>query len=421
MAYWPDIATMDAELPDVTESDFEDRDKLSAEKRNWLAAGLYNPDHEPDAKRWHGAHFLGHGSNGRAGLWVRVDDAQNIDDMIAARDVATMPPSKWMDPINWRERLPREIAIQVRLNEQDGYKHNIHRYLGHRVNFRLRRYRVFNEVCGLGDLYHTLSPYSHPWLKRRNMFRWLEAHPEIGEAREAYEADIDLGEDGETAGLELEDVIEDAWNEYTRQRDQRENDATYGFQRDAAGSEIYQQRTHADFDNMPGIMKWNGDPLPEELPEVIDEGFLWHVFDSLASALLVLKNGNNVEVQGKEWTEIVHKDLYLSNVFVKPPENSDGKVLNALSSDEDCLIEYTQDEVSTFAVQKAHCMTTNPRQQWPRIVLADWDQAFFDLQSDDDAYADNPLHYTLGTTPTSSTVADDIHQYVPIRLPKILT
>jgi hypothetical protein len=192
------------------------------------------------------------------------------------------------------------------------------------------------------------------------MFRWLEAHPEIGEAQEAYEADLDIGDDGETAGVELNNAIEDAWNEYTRERDQRANDAIYGIQRVATGSEIYQERTHAEFDNMPGIARWNGQRLPEELPEVIDEGFLWHVFDSLATALLVLKNGNNVEVQGKEWKEIVHKDLYLSNVFVKPPENSDGKVLNALSSDEDCLIEYTQDEVSTYTVQKVRCMTTNP-------------------------------------------------------------
>ncbi|KAH7092316.1 hypothetical protein FB567DRAFT_625350 [Paraphoma chrysanthemicola] len=127
---------------------------------------------------------------------------------------------------------------------------------------------------------------------------------------------------------------------------------------------------------MPGIDKWSGRPLPAELPDVIDEAFIWHVFDSLANALLVLKNGSGIEVEGKEWKEIIHKDLYTSNIFVKPPKDSEGKVLDLPSSKPDCLIEYTQDD-------------------FPQIVLADWDQAFFDLQSGDDAYADSPLHYAI--------------------------
>ncbi|KAH7068372.1 hypothetical protein BKA63DRAFT_607075 [Paraphoma chrysanthemicola] len=379
MPLWPDIATINAELPAVTEGDLNDRDKSSEEKRKWLEAGLHDPTREQEAKRWHGAHFLGHGAQGRAGLWVRVDETMNIDETIAARDVATMQPPKWTNPVSWRDHLPREIAILVRLNEQNGHEHNIHRYLGHRISFWQRRYRVFNEACELGDLYRALTSYSKPWLKRRNMFRWLETHPEISEAKERYEAEMEDSQDiddGETERLGLQDAIEEAWDEYEKERTRRQNDEADGITREPAGSEIYKQRTHADFDDVPDIDKWNGKPLPEGFPEVIDEAFIWHVFDSLANALLVLKNGSGVDIDGKEWKEIIHRDLYTSNIFVKPPKDSEGKVLNPTSSNADCLIEYTQDD-------------------FPQVVLADWDQAFFDLQSGDDAYADNPFHYAI--------------------------
>ncbi|KAH7092317.1 hypothetical protein FB567DRAFT_625351 [Paraphoma chrysanthemicola] len=230
---------MNAELPTITEGDLNDRDKSSEEKRKWLEAGLHNPSREQDAKRWHGAHFLGHGSQGRAGLWVRVNETMNIDETIAARDVATMDPPKWTNPVSWRDQLPREIAIQVRLNEQNGHEHNIHRYLGHRISFWQRRYRIFNEACGLGDLFRALISYSKPWHKRRNMFRWLEAHPEIIEARERDETergDADDEEDGETERIDLQDTIEEARNEYERERIRRQNDEADGLIREPAGT-----------------------------------------------------------------------------------------------------------------------------------------------------------------------------------------
>jgi hypothetical protein len=48
------------------------------------------------------------------------------------------------------------------------------------------------------------------------------------------------------------------------------------------------------------------------------------MFRSLVDACLVLRNGNGVEMQGKQWKPIVHKDICVINVFVTFPFNEDG-------------------------------------------------------------------------------------------------
>jgi hypothetical protein len=53
----------------------------------------------------------------------------------------------------------------------------------------------------------------------------------------------------------------------------------------------------------------------------------------------------------------------------------------------------------------------SPR-QWPHLLVADFDQSFFELQSEDDEYQDNPFHYTGAT---AGPGLDDINgRYPPV-------
>jgi hypothetical protein len=85
-------------------------------------------------------------------------------------------------------------------------------------------------------------------------------------------------------------------------------------------------RTVKDFDDMSDIQEDGEDglELAEELPSVIAEGFLWHVFLQLVDALIVLHQGNGLKADGKKWKEIVHRDIHSMYVFVKPGEGGEG-------------------------------------------------------------------------------------------------
>jgi hypothetical protein len=61
--------------------------------------------------------------------------------------------------------------------------------------------------------------------------------------------------------------------------------------------------------------------------DVIPEAFLWHVFDQLVNAALVMHRGAVPLVGERPWREIVHKDLHLGNILLKPKtaeQSSDG-------------------------------------------------------------------------------------------------
>jgi hypothetical protein len=78
-SFWPDPATMIAELPKFEPGASEDKQEKA--KRKFLEAGLSDPTRESEGKRWHGAHFLGQGATGRAGMWIRVDDSEHITEV----------------------------------------------------------------------------------------------------------------------------------------------------------------------------------------------------------------------------------------------------------------------------------------------------------------------------------------------------
>jgi hypothetical protein len=92
------------------------------------------------------------------------------------------------------------------------------------------------------------------------------------------------------------------------------------------------------------------DEMPA-LPGTNHEAFLWHTFDSLANALMVLRNGKGQTLEGKSWREILHIDLHLMDVFVKPPEH-DIRVGTELGNedDEEPSIEYTREEVCSKVI-----------------------------------------------------------------------
>lgn len=71
-SYMPSMKDMNMQLPHVC-------GKLDrAGKRKLLDAGLYDPNREPEAKRWHGTHFLGRGATGSCTHWVLTDENENI-------------------------------------------------------------------------------------------------------------------------------------------------------------------------------------------------------------------------------------------------------------------------------------------------------------------------------------------------------
>lgn len=246
------------------------------------------------------------------------------------RDIATLSYDRWIHPIYWRDRLPREIAILRRLDEQQGYENSINRYHGHHISAHQRRYRVYNEVCDLGDLGDALDWYRKQWERRRNKFRWLDTHPEIERAREEGNHDF------------ANWLNQEAWDEYITAM----NDRLDG--RD--------NNSGIEFDEMSGIDKWHGEEVGSALPDVIPEAFLWQVFDQLVGACLIMQRGANPVIGPKAWKEIVHKDIHLGNVLLKPAGRADSFGERLIGDDADarepgfCYARFTKSNVSPYRV-----------------------------------------------------------------------
>jgi serine/threonine protein kinase len=117
----------------------------------------------------------------------------------------------------------------------------------------------------------------------------------------------------------------------------------------------------------------------------VSEAFLWHVLRSLIDASLVLERGNDKPADKGTWNEIIHRDISLANIFAGYPLDDDGSP-NATRKAP--LLAPTP---QTLTMQVPFYAATTPT--WPQIYLADFDQSFFSLQEDPDAYQDNPTHY----------------------------
>ncbi|KAJ8105784.1 hypothetical protein OPT61_g9972 [Boeremia exigua] len=120
-----------------------------------------------DESQWHGAKYLGNGSSGAAGLWCRIDEHGNVIDRMVVKDNAVCSREGWRDPKNWRDGLPREIAINRRIEarrviEPDAFRYII-RYRGHRLLMWKRRFRLYTDFASGGDLANAMDPYDRKW------------------------------------------------------------------------------------------------------------------------------------------------------------------------------------------------------------------------------------------------------------------
>lgn len=243
------------------------------------------------------------------------------------RDIV-VDAQRWIGPIFWRDKLPMELAIQTRLERRKAHEHHVHRYHGHRIDVKKRRFRVFNKVCDMGDICQSLVWYSRWWRRRRNMFRWQNSHPEI---RNTLRARGDIPASGILDANQQEQdwkaVNDWAWYAFRKKQFLKAGKPVYA----TVNGEL-PPPTSALFDeyeNMSEFDDWRDDPLPVDLSEVIPEWFLWIVFDQLVDAFTMLGSGRiNEEDDDVDWNEIVHRDGHLGNVFVKPADGAVGKEIS---------------------------------------------------------------------------------------------
>jgi hypothetical protein len=180
---------------------------------------------------------------------------------MAVKDCGKIDRMNWTNAVYWRDYLPREIAIQKRVDDQGGLS-SIHKFWGYRLSMLQRSYRLYNDFCALGAFVHAFEYYSKQWRMRRILYqRRIEGQ---------------------------------AWPEKDKDK-------------------------HPDFQQ--GVWKDEQfDPNDGKLT-VIPEGFLWETFQHLVNACLVLRDGAGTDVGGnKSWHPIVHKDMHIGNVFLKLPK-----------------------------------------------------------------------------------------------------
>ncbi|KAJ4993304.1 hypothetical protein SVAN01_01279 [Stagonosporopsis vannaccii] len=146
-----------------------------------IGAGMYIPlpdkdrflgtdPHMPgDEDHWRGVNFLGSGSYGAVGLWCKVDEHENVIDRMVVKDNAALNRAAWRDPKNWRDGLPREIAVNRRIEsrriEEPEACQYIVKYRGHRLLMEQRRFRLYANFAAGGNLTAAMMPYDRRWEK----------------------------------------------------------------------------------------------------------------------------------------------------------------------------------------------------------------------------------------------------------------
>ncbi|KAF1849242.1 uncharacterized protein K460DRAFT_404477 [Cucurbitaria berberidis CBS 394.84] len=128
-------------------------------RTRWLRSRLHKDLHNDEEEAtWQGAHYLGSGSCGCAGLWVKVNKNKVIKDRMVMKEVAP-PWFHWKNPDEWRGKLPREIRIHQLIDStRTGDSHqNIIRHRGYRLMMRLKRFRIYTDMCSGGQLADALS------------------------------------------------------------------------------------------------------------------------------------------------------------------------------------------------------------------------------------------------------------------------
>ena len=133
-------------------------------KRSFLDGESLKPEEEGN---WQGAKFLAAGSYGAVGLWCKTDGNGNVIDRMAVKDNSAVSRSDWRDPKNWRDRLPREIAVGCRIESRRAEEPEACQYINRQRGYRLlmseRRFRLYADFASGGDLCNAVMPYHQRW------------------------------------------------------------------------------------------------------------------------------------------------------------------------------------------------------------------------------------------------------------------
>ena len=131
------------------------------------------PGRETNETDWIGAHNLGHGSFGVAGLWVKIDPTtQKVLERIVIKE-CILKGDKFFDPAQWHNNhgdvIPLEAWLVYRLTHDPS---NIVEHLGHRIFEARETYRLYMEYCALGDLTSFAQPYAMGQFNFPEPFLW---------------------------------------------------------------------------------------------------------------------------------------------------------------------------------------------------------------------------------------------------------
>ena len=125
------------------------------------------PHMSDEEMHWHGAKYLGNGSFGAVGLWCETDEQNNVVDRMVVKENATASREAWRDPKNFRDRLPREIAVHRRIEAQRAQEPEARQYIikyrGHRLLMSKRRFRLYLDYASGGNLQKAMGLYNDKW------------------------------------------------------------------------------------------------------------------------------------------------------------------------------------------------------------------------------------------------------------------
>jgi hypothetical protein len=215
--------------------------------------------------------------------------------------------------------------------------------------------------------------YSRAWRRRSNMFKWIEAHPELQTAMN----DRDEGKGSDSAVARERRI---AWKRLTRDARWLKKHPAQAAAEDASSPEAEEIRIDdEDFGevtiplptpeknaardpaygyvkDMSDIEDWHDDDIPLELHEVIPEAFIWTVFDQLIDAFIVMGTGGGGGAEYEEWHEIVHKDVHLQNILVKRFEGAHGVPLaGKIDGSDHSLVRFEEEEVTVMKSLVVEC------------------------------------------------------------------
>ncbi|KNG45433.1 serine threonine protein kinase [Stemphylium lycopersici] len=241
--------------------------EISENRNVWLGTKPYQWP-ERDEENMHGARFLGAGAYGCAGVWCQVNETNMIERKFVIKE-AKATRHQWRDPLQWRDRLPREIRTHqiVDSGRADAVPDhgNLARHQGYRLMMRQRRYWLYLDYYEGGDLSQALKHLANDEMKAR----------------------------------------------YTQPR-----------KKGAAPPEGH------DWDKGFRCYRVNG-----KLPQVIPERLIYEIVISLVTACQILHFGqtdNSKAAPGAH--QVTHLDIKADNIFIQP-SNQDGELPKFFLSD----------------------------------------------------------------------------------------